>query len=80
MNAFISTTNSHPLIKLVLVGSGQQECEIKRIINKSNTQNRVIFLGIRYDIGRIISGIDIFVPPSYTEGMSTALLEAYGMW
>ena len=36
VNAFISTTNSHPLIKLVLVGSGQQECEIKRIINKSN--------------------------------------------
>ncbi|MGB7637770.1 MAG: glycosyltransferase family 4 protein [Nitrososphaeraceae archaeon] len=76
VNAFISTTNSHRLIKLVLVGSGQQECEIKRIINKSTIQNRVIFLGIRYDIGRILSGIDIFVLPSYTEGMSTALLEA----
>jgi glycosyltransferase involved in cell wall biosynthesis len=76
VNAFISTTSSHPLIKLVLIGSGQQECEIKRIINKSNIQNRVIFLGIRYDIGRILSGIDIFVLPSYTEGMSTALLEA----
>jgi glycosyltransferase involved in cell wall biosynthesis len=76
VNAFISTINTHPLVKLVLIGSGQQECELKRIINKSNIQKRVLFLGVRHDIGRILSGFDIFVLPSYTEGMSTALLEA----
>lgn len=62
--------------KLVLVGTGPLESEIKDYISKRSIQDKVILFGVRYDISRILSGIDIFILPSYVEGLSVALLEA----
>ena len=42
-------------------------------------RNRVIFLGHREDIPRVLRTIDIFVYPSLLEGLGTALLEAMAM-
>lgn len=39
-------------------------------------QKRVIFTGLRDDIPAILAGTDIFVLPSYSEGLSNALMEA----
>ncbi len=65
-----------PLLKLILVGSGPLEAQLKKCISERGIIDKVIFCGTRYDIGKILSGFDIFVLPSYTEGLSTALLEA----
>ena len=42
-------------------------------------RDRVIFLGHRDDIPAVLQTIDIFVFPSYLEGLGTALLEAMTM-
>jgi glycosyltransferase involved in cell wall biosynthesis len=64
------------LIKLVIAGIGPMERELKKFITQNNIKDKVIFCGARNDIGSILSSLDIFVLPSYTEGLSTALLEA----
>jgi glycosyltransferase involved in cell wall biosynthesis len=38
--------------------------------------NRVLFTGLRKDIPEILAATDIFVLPSYSEGLSNALMEA----
>ncbi len=38
--------------------------------------SRVTFTGLRHDIAEILRGTDIFVLPSYSEGLSNALMEA----
>ncbi|NJD54891.1 MAG: glycosyltransferase family 4 protein [Nitrospirae bacterium] len=42
-------------------------------------QDRVIFLGHRDDIPRVLRTLDVFVFPSLLEGLGTALLEAMAM-
>ncbi len=42
-------------------------------------RHKVIFLGHREDIPKVLKTIDIFVYPSYLEGLGTALLEAMAM-
>lgn len=39
-------------------------------------RDRVSFLGLRHDIPEILSATDIFVLPSFSEGLSNALMEA----
>ncbi|TVP41701.1 glycosyltransferase family 4 protein [Candidatus Nitrosocosmicus arcticus] len=62
--------------KLVLVGTGPLESEMKNYVSKMNMADNVIFCGVRNDINKILSSFDIFILPSFTEGMSVALLEA----
>jgi glycosyltransferase involved in cell wall biosynthesis len=74
--AFYNVLQYNKKIKLLLVGSGQLEPELKKFVNEKRIEKYVLFCGIRQDINKILSGLDIFVLPSYTEGMSLSLLEA----
>jgi len=62
--------------KLVIVGSGPQEKNIKNYIIENNLENKVIMLGHREDINLILPNFDIFVLPSNMEALGTAILEA----
>ncbi len=65
-------------IKLLLVGEGIQEGELKKLVEDSGISNMVEFKGyIAHDsINDIYKNSDVFVLPSLNEGMSNALLEA----
>ncbi|HIP11447.1 MAG TPA: glycosyltransferase family 1 protein, partial [Arcobacter sp.] len=63
-------------VKLVIVGSGPQEENIRKIINAKNLNDRVIMLGHREDIHDLLPNFDIFVLPSNMEALGTSLLEA----
>jgi len=76
LHAFARAEKTNSLLKLVLVGSGIQESKLKEEVSNKGIQDRVIFCGVRNDVGQILSCFDIFVLPSYVEGLSTALLEA----
>lgn len=65
-----------PQVTLLIVGTGDQEDTLKELVNHHGIGKRVIFTGLRTDSATILSAIDIFVLPSLTEGLSTALLEA----
>jgi glycosyltransferase involved in cell wall biosynthesis len=76
LKSFASASIDDPDLMLVLVGQGMLEIELRRMVHKLNMQGKVIFCGVREDIGAILSSFDIFVLPSFIEGLSNALLEA----
>ena len=63
-------------VKLIIVGEGPQSQNISKIIEKNNLQDRVIMLGHREDIEKILPNFDLFVLPSMHEALGTSLLEA----
>lgn len=62
--------------KLILVGTGELEKEIKRKVFELGIEGHVIFTGVRNDVSRILSAVDIFVFPSFYEGMPNTVIEA----
>ncbi len=61
--------------KLLIVGDGPQREELIDQASKSRP-NRIVFTGQRTDVPDILAATDIFVLPSLSEGLPTALLEA----
>lgn len=72
-----------PAVKLLIVGDTLQsdrdtsaKDNIKRIITKNNLDKNVIFAGIRDDMPQLYALLNVFVLPSYREGMPRSILEA----
>jgi len=65
-----------PKCKLMIVGRGELEKQLKDLSRKLGVENKVIFTGFRKDIPQIMSCIDIFAFPSLCEGFGLVLLEA----
>lgn len=61
---------------LILVGQGSDENMLRKKSKDLEIQDKIIFLGVRKDIGALLSVMDIFVFPSIFEGLPIALLEA----
>lgn len=62
--------------RLMLIGSGELEKDIRERIEFYGIQKYVIMTGPRYDISTIMSALDIFVMPSLYEGLGIVLVEA----
>lgn len=63
-------------VKLMLIGDGDTIEEIKlKAINK-NLSSYVIFTGVRADVNRLLQAMDVFVMPSFFEGLPVSLVEA----
>ncbi|BDZ69006.1 hypothetical protein GCM10025860_24540 [Methanobacterium ferruginis] len=73
IEAFISLNKSIPNIKLLIVGDGNYRIQLEKL---AENHKNIHFLGIRTDIAEILSITDIFVNPSYSEGLPTSILEA----
>ena len=61
---------------LLLVGTGDLESQIRDRINEMGLADAVIFTGLRFDIPRLLSAMDVFVFPSFHEGMPNTVIEA----
>jgi glycosyltransferase involved in cell wall biosynthesis len=62
--------------KLRLVGDGELQPQLERIVTELNIGDSVEFLGLRSDVVDLLQQSWGFVLPSRNEGMSNALLEA----
>ena len=62
--------------KLVLVGDGPVRGELEQLASKLGVSERVVFLGMRKDVDRLLAESKIFVMPSRYEGFPNALCEA----
>lgn len=62
--------------KLVLVGQGPLEPEIRRQIASLDLQDDVIFTGIRSDVHELMQAMDVFVLTSHFEGLGIVNIEA----
>jgi glycosyltransferase involved in cell wall biosynthesis len=82
ISAFPKVAEHFPSAKLLIVGWGDLESELKKKTNELNLENKVIFLGKRNDVYEILKISDIFVLPyNYIglfkgEGVGIAILEA----
>lgn len=66
----------HPQARLVLIGEGPLRPQIEQLIAELGLGDRVLLAGIRSDVSKLLPGLDVFALPSFTEGVSIALLEA----
>lgn len=60
----------------LLCGDGELKDELVSLSNQLGVENQVKFLGYRTDMMEIMAASDIFVMPSFREGVPRALLEA----
>lgn len=65
-----------PNAKLVFVGNGEMELELKEYVSQKQLDDSVIFLGIRDDVDQILQASDLFVLPSLSEGLPVSGVEA----
>ena len=63
-------------VHYVIVGSGICRSQLEEYAVKLNVKDRVHFLGYRKDIAALLHASDVFVFPSYREGLPVALMEA----
>lgn len=68
--------SSSKSVKLILIGTGPELENLKKMTHELNLEEKVIFLGQRNDVLNILHIIDVFVLPSNTEGLSISILEA----
>lgn len=76
IDIFYEITKKQSDAVLVLVGKGELEYNIKSKINTLGLADKVIFTGVRSDIPDIMMAMDVFVFPSYFEGMPNVVIEA----
>lgn len=63
-------------IELLLIGQGERMEEIKKKVCEDGLKDNVQFLGVRSDIPQLYQAMDIFLFPSFFEGLPIVLLEA----
>lgn len=66
----------NPDIHYIICGTGEDENKLNELITKLNLEKQVHLLGYREDVQKIYSAVDIFIFPSFREGLSVALMEA----
>lgn len=76
IEAFAAIARRRPSLKLFLVGEDRGAAAgIARAVARRQLGGRVILLGYRADVPRLLSGMDVGVAASHEEGLSTALIE-----
>ena len=76
LDVFAEIKKIHGDAVLLLCGKGEKESEVRNRVEKMGLSNSVMFLGVRSDIPRLLSAMDIFVFPSLYEGMPNTVIEA----
>jgi len=71
---FVTDKNNNAV--LLMAGSGPLQEQLDHYIAEHNLQKNIKLLGVRRDISDLMQLSDIFILPSYTEGLSNTLLEA----
>lgn len=76
IDIFNEMSKQNPNVKLILVGIGEKEEEIKAKVTNLNLTSKVIFAGFKNNVHEIMHAMDIFLFPSKYEGLGLVLIEA----
>ena len=79
LDAFNQVRQHLPDARLILVGGGERFDEIKATAEAFGLSDTVIFPGFRKDVPELIRAMDIFVMPSFKEGLCTSILDALAL-
>lgn len=67
---------NRPQAHLLLLGDGPELRSLRKKAQDLGVDGRVCFAGWRDDVPELVAGVEVFLLPSLSEGMSNALLEA----
>lgn len=76
LDVFSEILNRKPESILLLCGRGELEKQLKNQAQELGISQSVKFLGVRDDISKILSAVDVFLFPSISEGLGLAVVEA----
>lgn len=76
VGAVSSLFQDHPHVRLMIIGTGTIEDDLKKQAEELGIADRIIFTGFRSDIINCLEAFDIFSLPSLAEYHSIGLLEA----
>lgn len=76
ISVFNEVVKKDPNTKLILIGTGELEDEIKDVVNRVGLNDKVMFLENRNDVPQLMSAMDILLFPSLFEGMPNVVIEA----
>ncbi|MBN6186614.1 glycosyltransferase [Aneurinibacillus sp. BA2021] len=76
MEAFILLAQDHPHVHWLVIGDGPEKEPLQARAREASVSDRVHFAGFRQDIPRCLQAMDLFLSPSYSEGLGLSLLEA----
>jgi len=78
ISAFTKIKEAIPNVKLLIVGDGSYKHDLETLTLGSNYNKDIKFLGQKKQdqVIEILSVTDVFVNPSYSEGLPTSVLEA----
>ena len=76
LRAFAEALWALPAARLVVVGTGPRERELRLLADRLGVGHALEFLGMRDDVPELLPGFDTFVLSSLHEGLSIALVEA----
>jgi glycosyltransferase involved in cell wall biosynthesis len=76
LKAYSAVVKETPNSKLLIFGEGNQEDDIKALINALDLGEHVKLMGFQKNIFPYLRQADLFVMPSLTEGFPNALVEA----
>jgi glycosyltransferase involved in cell wall biosynthesis len=63
-------------VRFDIVGDGNCRMELEELVRKKELEDCIQFLGFRTDIQTLMKNFDLFVLPSLSEGLSSAIMEA----
>ena len=78
MEVFAAMAAQDPHWKLLLVGTGEKEPEMRAAAEAHGLTDRVIFAGVQSDVPAFMNAFDLFLLPSNFEGSPVTLVEAQG--
>ncbi len=67
---------SNPDFLFLFIGDGKERKELEELSEKLGVKDKIRFLGWRSDTKELLRITDLFILPSFHEGMSNSLLEA----
>lgn len=76
LQIFKSLLSVNTQAKLILVGEGELQNNIKQQVSDLQLENQVYFLGRRSDVPELLQAFDILLFPSWYEGLPGVVLEA----
>ncbi|HVE51182.1 MAG TPA: TIGR03088 family PEP-CTERM/XrtA system glycosyltransferase [Casimicrobiaceae bacterium] len=79
-HAFVELLRRRPelreRVRLIIVGDGDERATVERILDAADARDLAWLPGERADIPDVLRGLDLFVLPSFGEGLSNTILEA----
>lgn len=76
LQIFATLLEKDPAYHLYLVGEGELQPEIEAQIEALNMVDHVTLLGVRPDVNELLQAMDVFLFPSFFEGLPVSLVEA----